>query len=84
MTLSFVLHGPDLAANLLSIAHITLELNYFSNFLLLLLLLSRPSHGKDDWQWYLEGWLVLFGLSAQHTRSAHICLSYGSSGLLYS
>jgi hypothetical protein len=49
ITLSSVLHVPDLAANLLSIACITLKLNYRVIFLLLLLLFSGPSHGEDDW-----------------------------------
>jgi hypothetical protein len=51
MTLVSVLHVLNLAANLLSIAHITIELNCRVSFFLLLLLLSGPSHGEDDWQW---------------------------------
>jgi hypothetical protein len=48
MTLSYVLHIPDFAANLLSIAHITRELNcriiFYSDFFF-----PGPSHREDNW-----------------------------------
>jgi hypothetical protein len=51
MTLSTVLHVYDLLANLLSNCMYYSRVELSSNFLLLLLLLSRLNHGENDWQW---------------------------------